>query len=1020
MFLGSATLKRIIFFILLQFLFSGVVNAQFPKLSFQRIGVDQGLSQGSVFGIYQDSLGFMWFATADGLNRYDGYTFKTYRQQSNSVSSLKSNCFRNFLQSSDKNQLWISDTGPQELYRFNTSTGNFQLIYSGKSKVGFADILPFKEEGTAIWFVEQDNGIVCLNWITGKVIKHISLKKAINCRQNGIVCLNNKFAFLEPDNVLLFDPATGKTDRLLDSALIDKNSLFQGICRDGEHTLWIAGLHALIRFDLKTKECVVFKANEVKGMEALGITSIINIDERYLCLGTERSGLLIFDKQTTVFNAYTTDKTDPASLSSNRVASLLIDQSKNIWIGNDPYGLCKGNLKKEKFHHESDSPLSVGDLSSNFVKCFLQDNEIAYIGTYDKGLNVWNRKTNSYSYFLQESVPGETPMVIYAMDKDSKGNLWIATEKGVRFFDKKANKISIPALPAGINVIYSIKVMNDDSILLGLPTGLCLLTGHEKKYSTQLLMDEKDAEEIRGFATDPGSNIFVFTVGKIMALHQNNAMHKMELNTLFSYSASRVKCLHIDKKGIFWLGTENGLLKIKPNFALEKIYREQDGLPNSFIYGVEEDAKGNLWISTNKGISKLDAATQAFKNYDVSDGLQANEFNTGAHYKNQNGELFFGGVNGFNYFYPDSVTENKYLPKAVLTDFKLFDKEYVLDTAIEWKRRIDLSYTQNSISFEFAGLEYTSPEKNQYAYRLVGADNNWVIAGKKRYARYADLQPGNYIFEVKSSNNDGIWSLETVSIAICIQPPFWKTWYFITGSILFFIIIIFITIRYFTAKKYKLELREVQIEQSSRLKAIIETEEKERKRIARELHDGLGQMLSTARLTVSGLEESENEEDKSRIRKSLKIIDAACEEVRHISHNMMPGALIQMGLIPALDDLVETINASGQLEVDFNTNIKEPIGESVEIAIYRIVQEVCNNIIKHAKAKNIGITIFKNIQIIDIEIKDNGIGFSTELIDKSMGIGWKNIYSRISSLNGTIKVDSVINKGTTIKIQITA
>lgn len=441
-------------------------------------------------------------------------------------------------------------------------------------------------------------------------------------------------------------------------------------------------------------------------------------------------------------------------------------------------------------------------------------------------------------------------------------------------------------------------------------------------------------------------------------------------------------------------------------------------MANSFVYGVLPDRSGRLWLSSNKGLSCFDPVKETFRNYTEQDGLQGNEFNTNVFALQPDGEMIFGGLGGFNYFYPEKVTDNGFAPQVDITSAKLFDDTLTLDTSIEYKKHIQLPYYNNTLSFEFAALEYTSPEQNLYAYKLEGVDRDWVYCGKKRFARYAGLDPGTYIFRVKASNNNGVWTDRPAELVINILPPFWKTTAFLLALAVAGILLSYLSVRFYTQRQLRIRIREVELEQNARLNAVVETEDKERKRIARELHDGLGQMLSAARLNVSGLDTAVSDDDKALVKRSLKILDDACDEVRHISHNMMPGSLIQMGLIPALEDLFETINSSHVLRIYFTSDLQASIGESKEINIYRIIQEILNNTIKHAKANTVHISITKKNDLVDIEIKDDGIGFSQEKLKDGTGIGWKNIYSRVAMVNGGIRVDSEAGKGVTVNIQI--
>ncbi|HEY9651120.1 MAG TPA: histidine kinase dimerization/phosphoacceptor domain -containing protein, partial [Coleofasciculaceae cyanobacterium] len=282
--------------------------------------------------------------------------------------------------------------------------------------------------------------------------------------------------------------------------------------------------------------------------------------------------------------------------------------------------------------------------------------------------------------------------------------------------------------------------------------------------------------------------------------------YKHDPNNLNSLSYDRIDAIYEYPAGTLWIGTFGGGLD-KFDIATETFthYTEKDGLPNNSVVGILSDDDGNLWLSTGKGLSKFNPTTETFRNYDVSDGLQGNEFDgVKAYFKSKTGEMFFGGLNGFNSFYPDQVKDNPHIPPIVLTDFKIFNESVKLNPVISQAKEISLSYKQNFFSFEFAALDYTNPKKNQYAYKLDGFDKNWIYSGTRRYASYTNLNPGTYVFRVKGSNNDGVWNEEGISLKILITPPPWKTWW----AYLFYLITFVSAIYGYIYWKTRLQARE--------------------------------------------------------------------------------------------------------------------------------------------------------------------------------------------------------------------
>jgi signal transduction histidine kinase len=341
---------------------------------------------------------------------------------------------------------------------------------------------------------------------------------------------------------------------------------------------------------------------------------------------------------------------------------------------------------------------------------------------------------------------------IRAIYEDKSGLMWVGTWGGLNLFDAKRDSfvhfIHQPDNPTSIS---------DDRIR-------CLL---------------EDRDSTLWIGTYKGLNKLNRKTGEF-----KHYLHNPDDST--SLSHDRVLALHEGVNGNLWIATYGGgLNKFDPSTETFVAYTEKDGLPNDAVYGILEDENGNLWMSTNKGISRFNPVSETFKNFDVSDGLQSDEFNGGAFTKSPKGEFFFGGINGYNAFYPERITENKYIPPVVLTSFKLFDEEVRLDSSISQIKKVQLSYLDNFFAFEFAALDYSNPEKNQYSYKLEGFDRDWIRCRNRRYANYTNLDGGEYVFKVKGSNSDGIWNEQATSVKISIVPPIWgKIWFRISAVII--------------------------------------------------------------------------------------------------------------------------------------------------------------------------------------------------------------------------------------------
>ena len=464
--------------------------------------------------------------------------------------------------------------------------------------------------------------------------------------------------------------------------------------------------------------------------------------------------------------------------------------------------------------------------------------------------------------------------------------------------------------------------------------------------------------------------------------------------------------LHTDLSGTIWVGSFGGGL-FRYNSATDDFenFTESDGLPSNFIKGIISDDRGDLWLSTSKGLSRFNLKARSFRNYDPSDGLQAYEFRTASCFKGRSGKLYFGGVNGFNAFFPESVQDNPIVPPVLLTSFKIFDKPFDAGASLSPLSEIKLSYRQDFFSFEFVALNFTSPEKNRYAYKLEGFDKDWIASGTRRYANYTHLDGGEYIFRVKASNNDGVWNEEGTSIRLVISPPFWKTWWFIAAAGATVCIMFYSLYRY-------------------RLGKILEVE-RTRAAISKDLHDDIAASLTNIAL-FSDLAQRD--------------VAAGATDV---SHRLEKISNTSRSLLDAMNDIVWSINPDNdaleqtilrmedyavsmfdESDIDLHVRIPEELKNlklpmEVRRNVFLIFKEAIGNIVKHSGCTRVDISIStteltkrrKKLQLIII---DNGKGFNRSI--SAHGNGLKNMHARAVSVGGDIVILSDSGKGTKVEI----
>ncbi len=477
------------------------------------------------------------------------------------------------------------------------------------------------------------------------------------------------------------------------------------------------------------------------------------------------------------------------------------------------------------------------------------------------------------------------------------------------------------------------------------------------------------------------------------------------------FERSSFQAFFTDKKNSIWAATDIGLLQLSNNYEFLHLYDIKNGLPDNFVYGILVDAEGDLWLSTNKGLSLFHPTTGKFRNFTLDDGIQSFEFNTGAFYKSKDGEMFFGGVNGFNYFNPQTISYNKNVPQLALTDFKVFDDEIKLDTAIGFKKKLILSHDKNTISFEFAGMEFSNPERNQYASKLEGLEYEWYYSGNRRFVKYDRLKPGTYHLWLKASNNDGEWSKPVQMITIIILSPYWATWWFITLVIVVLVALTILGIRYFIGRKLKKRLQA--LERRNEI-------EKIRNRISRDIHDDIGagltkisMMSQMARLDVT---ENKNIDDK---------LNTLSSSARDLSERLQE---IVWAMNPRHDDLNSLLaflrayasdffeNSNVKLSFHFPDNIPAlPLNPDMRRNLFLCFKEALNNIAKYANASEIFIEADIKTNTFHLMIKDNGKGFDANK-NKLTGNGLANMQKRMEEINGQFSIKSKPGTGTEINI----
>ncbi|WP_421828876.1 two-component regulator propeller domain-containing protein [Larkinella sp.] len=802
-------------------------NARAVPIRFKHLTTNEGLSQNNVTCVLQDRQGFMWFGTQDGLNRFDGYTFTVYRNDPREENSLSHNFIRTIYEDR-KGRLWIgTEDGGLNLFNRETDTFvSFQRTADKLNSLSHNQVISMAEDRQGMLWVGTYGGGLNRFDPTRQAFTHFT-HNAAKPRSLGndfiydilVDAKGRLWAATGGGGLDLFD-ATTQTFRHFVNNPADPGSLSNdnvtALLQDSQNRIWVAteggGLnllnadqHTFTRFQHSKTDVNTIGHNDVISLEEgnagslwigtrNGGISILSKDfttvvrhpfsetnseglnngsiyaicrdrKGDMWIGTYSGGVNFYDREPRKFEHYEKDRYNLNSLTNNNVLSVLEDAEGNLWMGTDGGGLNRLNRKTNRFtqfRHDPDRPRSIG---SDFVMCVFEDRDHRiWAGSYKGGLSRWEKEPGEFVNFPRSDGPdGISHESICAITEDNEGNLWLGTlGAGVSRYDKK--------------------------------TGLFT---HFRPDLTQ--PGTLSHAVIRSLYCDRGGTVWVGTEGgglNRFDRRSNTFMsYRYHRNVPGSLSNNLVNSIYEDSNGTLWVGTDSGLNKFNAKAQTFTIYRQAEGLPNDVVQGLAEDRRKNLWISTNRGLSRFTPRTGTFRNYGVSDGLQGNSFNRRAVSKGRLGELFFGGTNGLNAFDADSLHDNSAIPPVFVTNFHLFNQPVVIGApdsllrkSIDENTQVTLAYWQSMFSVTFAALNYSQPEKNQYAYQLEGFDRGWIYAGHSRMATYTNLDPGAYVFRVRASNNDGVWNERGTSLRIVITPPYWETWWFRTGLVLAFLL----------------------------------------------------------------------------------------------------------------------------------------------------------------------------------------------------------------------------------------
>ena len=635
---------------------------------------------------------------------------------------------------------------------------------------------------------------------------------------------------------------------------LSSNNVFV-IYKNSKQETWIGTEKGIDRFDKSTGNFERIKniAGDNNGINDI-VDCITEDNTGNLWIGTQNSGLYILNCHTGAISIHRQENTESRSISDNGIYYVYKDDKGNMWVGTYSKGICFANNDAGKFAHYKHSGLP-NSLSNDKVLCFYEDSKNnLWIGTDGGGLNLFESKNGTFTHFKHKganSICGDNVMSVV---EDSDQNIWIGTwGAGITVWNRKKNTYkhfkNNLSNPSGLisNNIWFIFEDKDKNIWIGAygealelydrKTGSFIHYTHDKNNphsisSNNVISFFEDSKGQLWIGTDGGGlNLFNKSTKTFSSIKHEEGKSSLSNNC--------INAIYEDKQGNFWITTDAGLNYWDRKKNIFSVYFAQHGLPHNTTIGILDDKQGNLWISTFNGLSKFNPGTKKFKNFNIADGLQAQEFRY-SFLKSRSGAMYFGGNNGFNEFFPERIKQIDFDPPIVITDFQVFNQQVAiaanskdkspLKQHISQTKEITLSYKQSVFSFEFASLNYTRAEEKQYSYKLEGFDENWNNIGTRHTATYTNLNPGKYIFKVRGLTNEGAWSSNIASIQLIITPPFWMTWWFRIAVLLLIggSITAFYLSRINTAKRRQKQLEQKVKEQTVQLELSNEEERKAR------------------------------------------------------------------------------------------------------------------------------------------------------------------------------------------------
>ena len=999
---------------------------------FRRLSVAQGLSQTRASAIVQDNLGFLWFGTQYGLDRYDGYKFKIFAREPGRSNSLSGVFVRSLFKDRD-GILWVGCD--QYLDKFDSATETF-THYSVKAK--------------------GENG-------PGATVNHISQGRS------GILWLSTK------EGLYSLDPTTGMIERFVHDPK-DPHSLSSNVIQstgeDREGTLWVGTIEGLDAYNPATRTVSLHIPAHGEGREVSFFEDSFGVFWIFHAAGG--GGLSVYDRRTNKLSHYVFDPPAGSKADATGFVDMLEDRDKNLWLASATDGLYRFDRQHQRFIRYRNEPNNGESLGDDQLLTLLQDREgNIWIGLQQMAPNYFATRPTAFERFVHQpgTVNSLGASLVSNIFEDHKGILWISSSTSLNRIDRKTGENRL--VFKGINEAEVHAMMEDSAgVLWGGTAGLGIqqidqATGLFKTHLSKLFdASNADGQPITRLLADRDGTMWATSwdgLRRFDLVHQRYTLYRPTMQVAAEYydmardaqgilwlgskvglqrfdpasgefkvythhaddphslSDPQVDSVHFDRSGTMWVGTQDGLDKFDAKTESFEIYRDKDGLPGNVVNCILSDEHDNLWMSTNNGLSKFDRLSGHFRNYSVADGLSGADLTGwGACFKSRSGEMFFGGFSGATAFYPDKVVDSTDVPTIVLTDFTLsgvpveVGPRSLLERAISSTDKLTLSHRQDIFSIEFSALSYLNAATNRYRYRLDGLDKDWhEVDGDQRQASYTTLPSGTYTFRVQGSIRGGPWSEPGTTLQITVLPPWWNTWWFRTFYITVTLLVLW--------SAYRLHLRQIALQHNIRLQERLA----ERSRIARELHDTLLQGFQGLMLLFQGVMKTLPGDAPAR--QMMEVVmdrgDQVLLEGRQSVRDLREDAT-------TADDLADSLKRCGEeFAQDHETRFSFGVvgtPRSFDPILCneasRIGREALTNAFLHSGATKIETEIAYKNSGVSLTVRDDGRGIDQKILDGGRPGHWglRGMRERAREIGAELCIRSRPGDGTEVVLTIPA